>query len=279
VNIDYIETETGTAPVAEDGADMSEEIVQRETKGRVSVLTMVARPYNLVGPVMYRALIAAFEASVADGARAILLRSGLRHFSAGADVSLFPDRIAREGQALMDPLEVLRAFETLPIPIVVAVNGTCLGGGFEVVLACDYSVVAETAKIGSVEVALGLHPLLGGIQRQVVRAGPARAKELAMLGRRYDAATLERWGLINLVVPDDKLDEVAMTVAEELAAGPTVAHAATKRLIAATLNEGLDGADRAMFDLQKPIWASQDLKRGLDAFEAGGPGTALFEGN
>jgi enoyl-CoA hydratase/carnithine racemase len=179
----------------------------------------------------------------------------------------------------MDPLEVLRGFETLPIPIVVAVNGTCLGGGFEVALACDFSVVAESARIGSVEVALGLHPLLGGIQRQVMRAGPARAKELAMLGRRYDAATLERWGLINLVVPDDKLDEVALSVAQELAAGPTIAHAATKQLVRVAVNEGVAAADEAMFELQKPVWASQDIQRGLEAFNTSGPGTAIFEGN
>jgi enoyl-CoA hydratase/carnithine racemase len=232
-----------------------------------------------MGPTLYRALLEEFDEAVKRGSRAILLRSGLRHFSAGAEVSLFPDRIARQGKALMDPLEVLRGFETLPIPIVVAVNGTCLGGGFEVALACDFSVVAESAKIGSVEVALGLHPLLGGIQRQVMRAGPARAKELAMLGRRYDAATLERWGLINLVVPDDKLDEVALSVAQELAAGPTVAHAATKQLVRVAVNEGVAAADEAMFEVQKPIWASQDLKRGLEAFDTAGPGTATFEGN
>ncbi|WP_233838535.1 enoyl-CoA hydratase/isomerase family protein [Paraburkholderia sp. ZP32-5] len=258
---------------------MSEGIVQKEIVGRVTVLTMNHRPYNLVGPTMYRALLGEFDEAVKQGSRAILLRSGLRHFSAGAEVSLFPDRIAREGKSLIDPLEVLNAFETCPIPIVVAVNGTCLGGGFEVVLACDYSVVAESAKIGSVEVALGLHPLLGGIQRQVMRVGPARAKELAMLGRRYDAATLERWGMINLVVPDDKLDEVSMSVAQELAAGPTVAHTATKRLVRVAINEGLQAADEAMFELQKPIWASADLKRGLEAFDKNGPGTAVFEGN
>lgn len=258
---------------------MSEPVVLCESKGRVTVLTMQFRPHNLMGPTMYRALLEGFGAAVKRGSRAILLRSGLRHFSAGAEVSLFPDRITRQGKGLVDPLEVLRAFETLPIPIVAAVSGTCLGGGFEVVLACDYSVVAESAKLGSVEVAVGLHPLLGGIQRQVMRAGPARAKEMSMLGRRYDAATLERWGLINLVVPDDKLDEAAMSIAQELAAGPTVAHGATKQLVRIALNEGLNAADEAMFELQKPIWASRDLKRGLEVFSKTGPGTAEFEGN
>jgi enoyl-CoA hydratase/carnithine racemase len=260
------------------GAKMSEEIVLKEVKGNVTILTMNHRPYNLMGPVMYRALLNAFKEAVEGGSRAILLRSGLKHFSAGAELGLFADRIAKEGKALMDPLEVLRGFETLPIPIVVAVNGSCLGGGFEVALACDYSVVAESAKIGSVEVALGLHPLLGGIQRQVMRAGPARAKELAMLGRRYDAATLERWGLINLVVADDQLDAVALSVAQELANGPTVAHAATKRLVSIALNEGLAAADKAMFEEQKPIWASSDLKTGLDSFFKNGAGLAAYEG-
>ncbi|MHC8381860.1 enoyl-CoA hydratase/isomerase family protein [Pseudomonas sp. LB3P14] len=258
---------------------MNEPIVIREIKDRVTVLTMNFRPHNLMGPTMYGALLEEIDAAVERGSRAILLRSALRHFSAGAEVSLFPDRIAQEGKGLVDPLEVLRAFETLPIPIVAAVNGTCLGGGFELVLACDYSVVAESAKIGSVEAAVGLHPLLGGIQRQVVRAGPARAKEMSMLGRRYDAATLERWGLINLVVPDENLDEAALSVAQELAAGPTVAHGATKQLVSIALNEGLKAADEAMFELQKPIWASQDLKRGLEAFGKTGPGTAEFKGD
>jgi enoyl-CoA hydratase/carnithine racemase len=259
---------------------MSDEILAVEVKGKVSVITMIHRPHNLMGPTMYRALLGAFAEAVEHGSRAILLRSGLRHFAAGAEVNLFPERIEKEGKGTIDPVETLRAFETLPIPIVVAVNGTCLGGGFEIALACDYSVVAESAKIGSVEVALGLHPLLGGIQRQVMRAGPARAKELAMLGRRYDAATLERWGIVNLVVPDDKLDEVSLSIAEELANGPTVAHAATKRLVSITLNEGVEAADKAMFEVQKPIWASQDLKRGLDSFlRDGTPGLAVYEGN
>jgi enoyl-CoA hydratase/carnithine racemase len=264
---------------AMNGVEMSNEILAVEIRGKVTVLTMNRAPHNLMGPTMYRALLAAFAEAVKDGSRAILLRSGLRHFSAGAEVNLFSDRIANQGKALMDPVEVLRGFESLPIPIVAAVNGTCLGGGFEVVLACDYSVLGESAKIGSVEVALGLHPLLGGIQRQVMRAGPARAKELAMLGRRYDAATLERWGLVNLVVPDDKLDEVSFSIAEELANGPTVAHAATKRLVSIALNEGVEAADKAMFELQKPMWASEDLKRGLDSFFKSGPGLAVYEGN
>jgi enoyl-CoA hydratase/carnithine racemase len=149
------------------------------------------------------------------------------HFSAGADVAQFSARIEQGGrsQSAIGGVGFLKLLELLPIPIVASVHGVCLGGGFELALACDYIVAASSAKIGSVEVALGLHPLLGGIQRQVQRAGAMRAKEFSMLGRRYDPATLERWGLVNLVVADDALEEATMTIAQELAHGPTVAHA------------------------------------------------------
>jgi enoyl-CoA hydratase/carnithine racemase len=119
---------------------------------------------------------------------------------------------------------------------------------------------------------------LGGIQRQVQRAGAMRAKEISMLGRRYDAATLERWGLVNLVVADDALEEATMTIAQELAHGPTVAHAATKRLVNIAVNQGVLAADEAMTEIQKPIWASEDLKIGLASFRENGPGLAKFTG-
>src|SRR6201999_2519662 len=112
--------------------------------------------------------------------------------------------------------------------IVAAVHGTCVGGGFELALASDLVIAADSAKIGSVEVAVGPHPLMGGIQRVAQRAGAARAKEMALLGRRYDARTLERWNVINRVVPDERLAGVTSTLAHELANGPTVAHASTK---------------------------------------------------
>lgn len=257
---------------------MSDDIILKTQDGNVTVLSMNYRPYNLVGPTLNRPLLAAMREAVGQGSRAIVLRSALRHFSAGADLNLFSARIDSQGKAVMSPLETLRGFETLPIPIVASVHGVCLGGGFELALASDYIVAAASAKIGSVEATLGLHPLMGGIQRQVQRAGMARAKEMSMLARRYDAATLERWGLINLVVPDEQLDDATMSIARELANGPTLAHAATKQLAAIAANEGVEAADEAMLELQKPIWASADLKAGLASFRANGPGLAQFEG-
>ena len=127
-------------------------------------------------------------------------------------------------------IETLRAFDEHPAPIIASVQGVCVGGGFELALACDLIVASESAKIGSVEVTVGLHPLMGAVQRLTQRAGAARAKEMALLGRRYPAATLERWNIINWVVADEQLDSATMVLAQELAHGPSIAHAATKRL-------------------------------------------------
>ena len=207
----------------------------------------------------------------------MLLRSGLRNFCAGADLAVFES--ADRGVAPdLDAVAVLRAFDELPMPIVAAVHGVCVGGGLEVALACDLVFAAESAKLGSVEATIGMNPLLGAIQRVTQRAGAARAKEMAMLGRRYDARTLERWNVINRVVPDDRLADAAATVAHELANGPTVAHAATKAIVAHTLAHGVASADAAMGELQADMWRSADLGAGLASIAANGPGAARFEG-
>lgn len=255
-------------------------LVTREQRDQVSTLTMVYRPYNLLGPKLIGAIAQQVKAAQEAGSRAIILKSGLRHFCAGADVGLFSARIENAGRAdtRLTGVEFLRLLELLPIPIVASVHGVCLGGGLELALACDYIVATASSKLGSVEAALGLHPLMGGIQRQVQRIGTARAKEMSMLGRRYDAATLERWGLINLVVADEALETATLAIAEELARGPTVAHAATKKLAHLAANEGIVAADLAMADIQAPIWASEDLKTGLTSFRQNGPGLAKFQG-
>jgi enoyl-CoA hydratase/carnithine racemase len=214
-----------------------------------------------------------------SGARAAILRSGLRHFSAGADLDGMLEAVGDgEGTLGWPILEMLRAFDEVPIPLVAAVHGNCLGGGLEMALACDLIIAAESAKIGSVEGTVGLHPLAGGIQRLTQRAGAARAKEMTMLGRRYDARTLEHWNVINRVVADEQLDQAAATLARELAAGPTIAHAATKALVTIAINEGVGAADAAMTELQKPIFASEDFRTGVASLKQNGPGMASFKG-
>jgi enoyl-CoA hydratase/carnithine racemase len=259
--------------------DEASATVTSHLDGPVAVVTMNHRPYNLMDSGLIEQLIDALRWVEESGARAMILNSGLRHFSAGADLDATLETAGHGDGTLGWPvLELLRAFDELPMPIVAAVHGVCVGGGLEMALACDLIIASESARIGSVEATVGLHPLAGGIQRVAQRAGAARAKEMAMLGRRYDARTLERWNVINRVVADEQLAEAAATLARELAGGPTVAHAATKALVTIAINEGVGAADMAMTELQKPIFLSADFRAGVDSFNQNGPGLASFEG-
>lgn len=248
------------------------ELVTCQHDGAVAVVTLNNPPHNLLTNPFIDQYVTALESAAKDGARAILIKSDLRHFCAGADVSA----LSADG---MDAQSILQRLESIPVPVVAALNGAVLGGGFELALACDLIVAADSAEVGSVEVHIGLAPLLGAVQRLTVLAGPARAREITMLGRRYAPETLERWGVINLVVKENDLQSTALSLARQLAAGPTVAIGGIKRLVNLTLNEGIDVADAALANELERMWKSQDLVRGREAMATTGPGTAVFEGD
>jgi enoyl-CoA hydratase/carnithine racemase len=252
-------------------------IVTYEKDGAVGVVTLAKPPHNLIDGALLDGLLASYGRAVNEGCRSILLRSSMRHFCAGADVNGFTSGGRRRDQRGFE--ELISALENVPVPTVAAVHGAVLGGGFELALACDLIVAADTASFGMAEASLGLIPLLGGVQRVVQRAGPARAKEMAMFGRRHDPQALERWGIINLVVPEAELGAATMSWARQLAAGPTVALRSIKTLANLAARDGIAGADARQTEMSEQMWASNDQKRGLAAFAATGPGSAVFEGN
>jgi len=228
-----------------------------------------------VGLVELDGVMEAFTEAVEAGCRSILLSSRLRHFCAGADL----DALASGELAKLDLIGFLRSVEDLPIPTVAAIHGAALGGGFELALACDLIIAAESAQIGLVETTLGLFPLMGGVPRAVAHAGLARAKELVLLGRRHTPATLERWGLINQVVPDEALRDASRSLARQLAAGPTVAYRAVKRLANHTAAHGVFAGDELTAEVAGPVWDSDDLATGLAAFFARGVADGVFSGS
>jgi enoyl-CoA hydratase/carnithine racemase len=252
-------------------------IVTYEKDGAVGVVTLAKPPHNLIDEAFLDALLAAYGGAIAEGSRSILLRSSMRHFCAGADVNAFTSGGRRRDQK--DFEQLIDSLENVPLPVVAAVHGAALGGGFELALTCDVIIAANTAAFGMAEASLGLLPLLGGVQRVVQRAGPARAKEMAMFARRHDPVALERWGIINLVVPENELPTASMSWARQLAAGPTVALCGIKTLANLSARHGISGADAQQVDTNNQMWASKDQKRGLTAFLATGPGSAVFEGN
>ena len=166
----------------------------------------------------------------------------------------------------------------MPFPTIASVQGLCLTAGLELALGCDLLMAAEGAKFGLVERVVGLTPAMGGTQRMAERAGPARAREFVMTGGLYDAATLERWNVVNRVYPDGELREQTMKFAQSLATGPTKAHAATKAMVRAYLEHGIQGADERVEDIPAQLFATEDLQNAVDTFLAEGPGKATFQG-
>jgi enoyl-CoA hydratase/carnithine racemase len=250
-------------------------IVEFSKDGDVALVYMNRPPHNLMERSLLDGLTRAFQRALDEGCRSILIGSRLRHFCAGADLEAM---IAGEIEKL-DLLGFLHAMEDLPIPTVAAIHGAALGGGFELALACDLIIATESAQIGLVETTLGLFPLMGGVPRAVARAGLGRGKELTLLGRRHSAATLERWGLINQVVPDEELANAGLSLARQLAAGPTVAYRAVKRLANHTASHGVYAADAITTEVGTEVWESRDLKAGLEAFLSQGTAVAVFDGS
>jgi enoyl-CoA hydratase/carnithine racemase len=252
--------------------------VTQEIDGQVGVVTLAKPPHNLIDDQLLNDLVAAYRAVVADGGRAILLRSTMRHFCAGAEMESWGTgtRIHTD-RAKLEAL--LQDLEDVPLPTVAAVNGGALGGGLELALTCDMIIAANTAFLGQVEVAVGLLPLLGGTQRLSQRAGVARAKEIAMLGRRHTPEAFERWGIINLVVQEPELASASMTWARQLAAGPTQVIKGIKMQANLEARGGIAAADARQVEINDMIWKAKDRRRGADAYFATGPATAVFQGD
>ena len=258
---------------------MAEGRTRFERHGDVGVVVIDAPPLNLFGPELFEDLGAALEQAESEPVRALLLSGEGEVFTGGADVHVFDGLTPENAKGFTeDLLSFAHRVESLPYPTLASVHGLCLTAGFELSLACDMIWAAESARFGLVEIVVGLTPLMGGTQRVAERAGPARARELVMSGGLYDAATLERWNVVNRVLPDEALAEKSMRFAERLAAGPTKANAATKRIVRAFLDEGVRGADARTAEIGAPVFGTEDLERAVRSFLEEGPGKATFEG-
>lgn len=162
----------------------------------------------------------------------IITGAGDRAFCSGLDLNIIKGvspvkgtECSRRGQHLCNRIEALGK------PVIAAINGFALGGGTEIAMACDIRIASENAQIGQTEINLGLIPGWGGTQRLPRYVGKSLAKEMIFTGKRIDAKTAERLGLVNAVVPADQLKAKAKEIATELAGKPPIAIKLTKALI------------------------------------------------
>jgi enoyl-CoA hydratase len=252
----------------------------RTDEGPLTVLTLDHGDLNLFDHAVFASLSDAARALSQDPPRGLLIEARGRVTSAGVDVHTFEGMTPETAAALWRELLVaIHLIEDLPCPTVFAAHALCLTAAFELALACDLLVAAESARFGLVETVVGLTPSMGGPQRLTERAGPARARQLVYTGELFDAGTLEGWGVVTSVWPDDSFGARSRELAHRLAAGPTLAHAATKRLVRAAAEDGVRAADALVPDVSSPLFATADLRGAVQSFLRDGPGKASYHGS
>ena len=253
--------------------------LERDDHG-VAVLTFGDPPVNLYSLQLHDDFDAALDEVEADPPRAVLIRAEGKIVSGGVDVAQFQARTSKaDTKALYDRmLDLPQRVARLDVPTFFAAHALTLTWAFEVALACDIVVAAERAKFGLVERVIGLTPTMGGTQRLAARAGVARAKELVFTGELYDAATLERWNVVNRVLPDDGFDAAVLALVHQVAEGPTRAFGAAKQILRHLETGGLQSALDHTTSIASDLFDTDDLQHGMASFLADGPGKATFEG-
>ncbi len=246
--------------------------VRFETSDALGLLTLANPPLNLFDQELIEDLRTAVDQARQHPLRALLMRAEGKNFSGGADVAVFKDKTADEArERFTSHLRTIADLEELPFPTIVAVQGACMAAGLELALACDLIWAASSARFGQVEASIGTTTLLGGVQRLAERAGPSRASEIIYTADQYDAATFERWNIVNKVVPDEKLEPETRAFAERLAGGPTLAYAAGKRFVRAYLERGIRAADDLVDEIAPALFETADMCAGVGALLEHGP--------
>ena len=238
-----------------------------ETHGKTGLIT-INRPQalNALNHALMSELMDALDAfDHAEAIGAMVITGSEKAFAAGADIKEMADKSALQ-MSREDHIAVFGRIRAIRKPVIAAVSGWALGGGFELALSCDMIVASDTAKFGLPEITLGVIPGAGGTQRLVRAVGKAFAMEMILNDRKINAQEALHFGLVNRVVPAGESLNEALKLAEEIAARAPLAIRAAKRAInhsyESFLKDGLDEEKQIFYNL----FNSEDQKEGMSAF-------------
>ncbi|MBI3173653.1 MAG: enoyl-CoA hydratase/isomerase family protein [Chloroflexi bacterium] len=238
-----------------------------ETRGRVGLLTL-NRPQalNALNHALLTELMDALSAFDADEqVRAMVIAGSQRAFAAGADIREMSDKTVQQMMD-SDPTAIFGRIRSIRKPVIAAVSGWALGGGFELALSCDMIVASESARFGLPEVTIGVMPGAGGTQRLPRAVGKVLAMEMVLNNRNLSAQEALQLGLVNRVVPPERFLDEALSLAAQIADRAPLAVQAAKQMILQTyerpLGEGLEEERLVFYNL----FASEDQKEGMTAF-------------
>lgn len=220
---------------------------------------------NSMTVAMRRELGEAFrDFSQDDDLRVVVVRgAGEKAFSSGGDVEEFlklePHELAAWGEEMTE-------VERCPKPVIAAIDGYCFGAGMELALSCDIRIATDRALLGMPEVSLGMIPGSGGSQRVLRILGMGRSKFMLMTARRVGAEEAERWGLISLCVPPEKLGDTVNDLVNRLLRLPPL----SLRAIKGVLQQGADASLSSALELERKTYAwlrtTHDYEEGVNAF-------------
>lgn len=246
-----------------------EHIIFESTTPVATILFNRPKALNALNNALFNELDTALDqvVEITDIKVLILTGNHEKSFVAGADISelvkmnpLQGKYFSRKGQKVFSKLE------SLPIPVIAAVNGFALGGGLEAAMGCDFIYASEKALFGMPEINLGLLPGFGGTQRLARLVGPNKAKELVFTGKTLTAREAYDMGIVNQLFPPENLMEEVMKTASLIASKGKVALRSAKEVIQNGLNTDLETGCRIENDVFGLTMASPDAKEGTAAF-------------
>lgn len=245
------------------------EFINYEAEGAVAVLT-INRPkaLNALNSAVLDEINEAIDAIDLDAVRALIITgAGEKSFVAGADIGEMSTLTKEQGEAFgKKGNDVFRKIETLPIPVIAAVNGFALGGGCELSMACDIRICSENAVFGQPEVGLGITPGFGGTQRLARTVGVGMAKQLIYTARNIKSAEALRIGLVNAVYPLEGLMPAAKKMAGMIASNAPIAVRNCKKAINDGLQTDIDNALVIEEKLFGDCFETEDQKYGMAFF-------------
>ena len=242
------------------------EFIVYEQKGAYAVITISReKALNALNSAVLEELDKTIDAVDLQTVRCLIVTgAGAKSFVAGADIGEMSTLSKAEGEAFgKKGNDVFRKLETLPIPVIAAVNGFALGGGCELSMSCDIRICSDNAVFGQPEVGLGITPGFGGTQRLARLVGPGMAKQMIYTARNIKADEAYRIGLVNGVYPQEELLPAAEKMAAGIAKNAPIAVRNCKRAI----NNGLDvDMDEALIIEEKLFgncFETEDQKYGM----------------
>jgi len=242
-------------------------LIEIEKEEEITLLTFDNPPMNAICKEMLEEMEDVLEKLKKDEIRVAILTGNGDAFIAGADIKEMKEMdpaqaryFSRKGQKLFNKLG------KLPFPVIGAVNGYALGGGLELALNCDFLVASEDAIFGQPEVGLGIMPGFGGTYNLAEAIGAAKAKELIFTGKKIKADQAKKWGIINRIVPPEKLIEETRNIAREIINNSPVAIAKSKKAINQGRKKSREGALRTESDRFEECFKFPDSKEGMEAF-------------